>query len=116
MNHDDRPGRGGDETLDLGAASGASDDLPGTGTQGPQPPATEPGRPAPAATSGRSRGPRVGTIVWGFVVVALGGAVVASALGADVDMGLAAIVVLAVAGVTLVLGSVVSGARRRTHD
>lgn len=63
-----------------------------------------------------SRGPRVGTVVWGFLVVACGAAVLASALGAQVDLGLAAIVVLAVAGVTLVVGSVAVGARRRSRS
>jgi len=59
------------------------------------------------------RGPRVATIVWGFVIIAFGAVVLAAAMGARVDMGLAAILVLAVAGVTLVVGSIVSGARRR---
>ncbi|MGX1574892.1 hypothetical protein [Cellulosimicrobium funkei] len=59
------------------------------------------------------RGPRVATIVWGFVIVAFAVVVLAAALGARVDLGLATIVVLAAAGVTLVVGSVVSGARRR---
>lgn len=59
------------------------------------------------------RGPRVATIVWGFVIVAFAVVVLAAALGARVDLGLATIVVLAAAGVTLVVGSIVSGARRR---
>ncbi|KAJ8139909.1 hypothetical protein OY671_006896, partial [Metschnikowia pulcherrima] len=59
------------------------------------------------------RGPRVATIVWGFVIVAFAVVVLAAALGARVDSGLATIVVLAAAGVTLVVGSIVSGARRR---
>ncbi|MBN0040520.1 hypothetical protein JN535_10130 [Cellulosimicrobium cellulans] len=59
------------------------------------------------------RGPRVSTIVWGFVIVAFGVVVLAAALGARVDLGLATIVVLATAGLTLVVGSIVSGARRR---
>jgi hypothetical protein len=67
---------------------------------------TEPSSPA-------RRGPRVSTIVWGFVIVAFGVVVLAAALGARVDLGLATIVVLAAAGLTLVVGSIVSGARRR---
>jgi len=59
------------------------------------------------------RGPRVATIVWGFVIVAFAVVVLAAALGARVDLGLATIAVLAAAGVTLVVGSIVSGARRR---
>ncbi|WP_435738830.1 hypothetical protein V5D56_09830 [Cellulosimicrobium sp. PMB13] len=69
--------------------------------------------PDTAARREPSRGPRVATIVWGFVLFALGAAVLAAALGADVDLGLAAIVVLVVAGVTLVVGSVVTSVRRR---
>ncbi len=72
---------------------------------------------APGAGAGPGplprRGPRVATIVWGFVIVAFAVVVLAAALGARVDLGLATIVVLAAAGVTLVVGSVVSGARRR---
>ncbi|QJW37506.1 hypothetical protein [Cellulosimicrobium protaetiae] len=85
---------------------------------GPAPVATSPTahRPpgAPAEpTSPVRRGPRVSTIVWGFVIVAFGVVVLAAALGARVDLGLATIVVLAAAGLTLVIGSIVSGARRR---
>lgn len=69
--------------------------------------------PAAAATPPLRRGPRISTIVWGFVIVAFGAVVLASAFGARVDTGLVAILVLAAAGVTLVVGSIVSGARRR---
>ena len=73
---------------------------------------TVPFAPAEPQAPGR-RGPRVATIVWGFVIVAFGVVVLAAALGARVDLGLATIVVLAAAGLTLVVGSIVSGARRR---
>ncbi|MFF2268884.1 hypothetical protein ACFVTZ_11465 [Cellulosimicrobium cellulans] len=84
---------------------------------GPSLPATPTSPTAPAAPgespSPVRRGPRVSTIVWGFVIVAFGVVVLAAALGARVDLGLATIVVLAAAGLTLVVGSIVSGARRR---
>ncbi|WP_264032048.1 hypothetical protein [Cellulosimicrobium sp. SH8] len=85
---------------------------------GPSVPPTSPTAPVsptvPAEPlSPARRGPRVSTIVWGFVIVAFGVVVLAAALGARVDLGLATIVVLAAAGLTLVVGSIVSGARRR---
>jgi hypothetical protein len=64
--------------------------------------------PPPPAQSG----PRVATVVWGLVLVALGAGVVAVAGGAHLDVGLAAIVVLAGAGVALLVGSLVAGLRR----
>jgi hypothetical protein len=85
----------------------------GPAHDGPPTGATTGGAGAPSPAPVPSRGPRVGTIVWGFLIVAFGAAVLATALGARVDVGLAAIVVLAVAGVTLVVGSVAVGARRR---
>lgn len=104
-----------------GAAAGTSPaDEPWTttaraGNETPVPGSTAPPAVEPGTAAGRepSRGPRVATIVWGFVLFALGAAVLAAALGADVDLGLAAIVVLVVAGVTLVVGSVVTSVRRR---
>ncbi|MFI2702603.1 hypothetical protein [Cellulosimicrobium composti] len=82
------------------------------GQTGPTTSTGQPGPTGPAPVAPR-RGPRVATIVWGFVIVAFGAVVLAGALGARVDLGLASIVVLAAAGVTLVVGSIVSGARRR---
>jgi hypothetical protein len=138
-----RSAAGSEPTQPLGdAVFGPPDAMPG-GPAGPQDagappsgtdgavPSSAPGTPSAGDVSGTAtgpvaagrltspevpgppRGPRVGTIVWGFLVVACGAAVLASALGAHVDLGLAAIVVLAVAGVTLVVGSVTVGARRR---
>ncbi|SMF06230.1 hypothetical protein L603_000500001100 [Cellulosimicrobium cellulans J34] len=80
---------------------------------GPTAPAGQPGPTGPVSPLAARRGPRVATIVWGFVIVAFGAVVLAGALGARVDLGLASIVVLAAAGATLVVGSIVSGARRR---
>ncbi|MFJ4231925.1 hypothetical protein [Cellulosimicrobium cellulans] len=90
-----------------GAVPPAEPSLPGTSTT-PTVPAAPVEPPPPVR-----RGPRVSTIVWGFVIVAFGVVVLAAALGARVDLGLATIVVLAAAGLTLVVGSIVSGARRR---
>ncbi|MFE6236958.1 hypothetical protein [Cellulosimicrobium sp. NPDC057862] len=91
-----------------GPTSGA---VPSAGPSLPATP-TSPAAPAEPPSPAR-RGPRVSTIVWGFVIVAFGVVVLAAALGARVDLGLATIVVLAAAGLTLVVGSIVSGARRR---
>jgi hypothetical protein len=79
----------------------------------PSAPAATPAVPAEATVPAPRRGPRISTIVWGFVIVAFGTVVLASAFGARVDTGLVAILVLAAAGVTLVVGSIISGARRR---
>lgn len=99
---------------DPGPAAPAQDPGPAApaGQTGPTTSAGQPG-PTGSAPVAPRRGPRVATIVWGFVVVAFGAVVLAGALGARVDLGLASIVVLAAAGVTLVVGSIVSGARRR---
>ncbi|MFC8922360.1 hypothetical protein [Cellulosimicrobium sp. NPDC057127] len=137
MSQDDRrEPRDTDETLELGTAAtaGPSGDTAHDGTEHRAD--DRAGHPADDRTGGLAadqvgsgyataagpveaprppRGPRVGTVVWGFLVVACGAAVLASALGAQVDLGLAAIVVLAVAGVTLVVGSVAVGARRRSR-
>lgn len=97
-----------------GARGTGGDDARGTDRDDAHPAASaQGGAPDQGVAAPRTRGPRVATIVWGFVVFALGAAVLAGALGADVDLGLAAIVVLVVAGVTLVVGSIVSSARRR---
>lgn len=63
---------------------------------------------APTATDVR-RNPRIGTIVWGLVVVVYGVVVLALAGGADVDGESVAIVVLGGAGVVFVVGSAVRG-------
>ncbi|WP_069388239.1 hypothetical protein [Cellulosimicrobium cellulans] len=115
------PAPGAADPAGTGTREGAAD-RPSTGdptgsTTGSVPAAADPvaGDEPSTETVRPPRGPRVGTIVWGFVVLAFGAAVLATALGAHVDLGLAAIVVLAVAGVTLVVGSVAVGARRRSR-
>lgn len=83
------------------------------------PAATEPVTPAPAATAPVTpvteprRGPRVGAVVWGLVVVVLGIGILVSIAGFRIDTGLAAILVLGAAGLALVVGSLVTSLRRR---
>jgi hypothetical protein len=60
--------------------------------------------------------PRVGTIVWGFVIVAIGIGALSVSAGARLDVGLALIYLLAVAGGVLIVASVVSAARRRSRS
>jgi hypothetical protein len=67
---------------------------------------------APAAGSRRRR-VRVGTVVWGLVVAVCGVLALAVAGGAHIDGGTVAIAVLGGAGLALVVGSVITGVRRR---
>lgn len=81
-------------------------------TQSSSAPATH--DPTPVAPVERpERGPRVGTVVWGLVLAVLGVGVLAWAGGRHIDVDVAAIVLVAGAGVALLVGSIVSGARRR---
>lgn len=83
------------------------------------PAATEQVTPAPAApapvppVTEPRRGPRVGAVVWGLVVVVLGIGILVSIAGFRIDTGLAAILVLGAAGLALVVGSLVTSLRRR---
>ncbi|MCR6704147.1 MAG: hypothetical protein NVV66_05480 [Cellulomonas sp.] len=80
------------------------------------PPATasDPQVAAQAAEVERpERGPRVGTVVWGLVLAVLGVGVLAWAGGRRIDVDVAAIVLVAGAGVALLIGSIISGTRRR---
>jgi hypothetical protein len=56
---------------------------------------------------------RVGTAVWGLVIAIIGAGIIAMTSGAVFDLQLASIALLAVAGVAMLVGSIVSGARRR---
>ena len=56
---------------------------------------------------------RVGTIVWGLVITAIGIGIIASAAGAQVDVQLALIALLAGSGIALLAGSVLGSMRRR---
>lgn len=76
-----------------------------------QPHPQQPGQPA--AEVATRRGPRVGTAVWGLIVIAVGLGILAVSAGVMFDLGVALIVLLGAAGVILVVGSVVSSLRRR---
>ena len=100
---------------------------PGPGA-GAAPTETQPAQPAqaqpvqqeqaaqtaqPAAPAAVRRGPRVGTAVWGLIVIAVGLGILAVSAGVIFDLGVALIVLLGAAGVILVVGSVISSLRRR---
>lgn len=68
-----------------------------------------PAEPEPVA---RRRGPRVGTVVWGLVLAVLGVGVLAWAADRHIDIEFAAILLIAGAGVALLLGSVLTVGRR----
>ncbi|MFD2797273.1 hypothetical protein ACFS27_27190 [Promicromonospora vindobonensis] len=86
------------------------------------PPAQTPAQPAQAvqqvqaaqpAGAAAVRRPRVGTAVWGLIVIAVGLGILAVSAGVMFDLGVALIVLLGAAGVILVVGSVISSLRRR---
>ncbi|MFS0705902.1 hypothetical protein AB6N23_15430 [Cellulomonas sp. 179-A 9B4 NHS] len=85
-----------DATTDAGAADATTDD-------------------ADAAAPTRDR-VRVGTIVWGLVIALLGAGVLVIAAGYTIDLELAAIGLLVLAGLALIVGPLVANARRRTDD
>ena len=58
-------------------------------------------------------GPRMRSIAWGLVLALLGAVVIAVGLGVRLDLQLVFIGILAVAGLTLLVGSLVSGSRKR---
>jgi len=72
-------------------------------------PVVAPADPTPGAPARRRL--RVGTVVWGLVIAAIGVGLLAWAAGVAIDLQLAMIVLLAVAGTALLVGSIVSGAR-----
>lgn len=85
---------------------------------GPAPARSAPTVPAPTQSAeqtqaAKKRGPRVGTAVWGLIVIAVGLGILAVSAGVVFDLGVALIVLLGAAGVILVVGSVVSSVRRR---
>lgn len=59
------------------------------------------------------RGIRVGTVVWGLVVAAIGIGLVATVAGVRFDVELAVIGLVAAAGLALLVGSFAKAARRR---
>lgn len=78
---------------------------PGT-SKAPDPLTSEPGEPAPASA-------RVGTIVWGLVVLALAVLIIISQLGIVVLNGTYVLIGLMIgAGAALVVGGLLSARRR----
>ena len=71
-------------------------------------PSDEPVPSAPVAQ-------RVGTVVWGLVVAAVGVGLLSVAWGANLDAELALIVLLGAAGVALLVGSLVGLRRSRVR-
>jgi hypothetical protein len=68
--------------------------------------------PGPAPVAPR-RGVRVGTIVWGLVIAAIGVGILAFALDVTFDAQLATIIVIFAAGALLLIGSIATTRRRR---
>lgn len=64
------------------------------------------------AAAGRP-GVRVGTVVWGLVLAAIGAGILAFALGVVFDVQLAFIIVVAAAGLLLLVGSIATTVRRK---
>lgn len=93
-----------------GTAPGETQDGPGDGV-----PRTAEAWPAagPVEDTARRRQHRPSTIVWGLVITVIGSGILARALGAEFDNGLALIVLLAAAGVALLGTSIASAVRRR---
>ncbi|MDR1824645.1 MAG: hypothetical protein LBR27_04855 [Bifidobacteriaceae bacterium] len=63
--------------------------------------------PAPVKT-----GPRVGVIVWGFIIIAMAVWIIAVASGFMIDGQLALIIILAGAGAALILSALIAATRR----
>ena len=99
--------------------AGATTELPteaptGATTSGAGPTATAAvATTAPAPLPQQKAGIRVGTVVWGLVIAAIGALIMAYALGVSFDAELAFIVLLAAAGVLLLVGSLVTSRHRR---
>lgn len=103
----DDPGAPQEDTMSTPTDTGATPATPPpAGAPGP----TDPG-PDPAARPPRQL--RVGTVVWGLVLAAIGAGVLAWAIGVTFDVELAFIVLVAAAGVLLLVGSLAATLRRR---
>ncbi|GEA86210.1 hypothetical protein [Cellulomonas cellasea] len=93
----------------------SSDPLSAFDRPEPAPSAPTADTPAPEAEPQREpavrRGVRVGTFVWGLVIVAVGIGVLALSAGYELDVELALIVLLGVAGAAMLVGSLLKGRR-----
>lgn len=96
-----------DERTD-GGPTGADAPSPQAPPTGVQVDRHDPGERAPD-----DRGVRVGTVVWGLVIAAVGVGLIATVAGARFDVELAVIALVAAAGVALLAGSVAKSLRRR---
>ena len=104
--------------VDLRKSEGSPVVPPATPVQAAEPaPATaagtEPGTDPAVPAGGRRPVARVGTVVWGLVLTVIGAGVIAAAAGVQFDVELVAITLLALAGVALLAGSIVTSIRRR---
>jgi len=105
--HAPEPGLGADLGLGPAPAPAAPAPTPTPAAAGPADPSVTAREPRP--------GIRVGTVVWGFVIAVIGAGILAAVGGASIDVQLASIIVLACAGVAMLVGSLVNGARRQQH-
>jgi hypothetical protein len=96
-------------------ASPTDEPQPASAPAASAPAASAPYLPTPAGTGKAPARPpvRIGTIVWGLVIAAIGVLVLALAAGATIDSGLAVIGLLAGSGIALLIGALVSAVRRR---
>ena len=104
-------------TADLSAPEDHMDTqtIPALAADRAEPPSAANGAPAttPVPRRAEPRGVRVGTVVWGLVIAAIGVGLLAYAIGVAFDVQLALIVLVAAAGGALLVGSLVTGFRRR---
>lgn len=92
-----------------------TDTYPAATSAGDAAPAVPAAAPAPAplpAPTPTTRGIRVGTLVWGMVLAAVGVGVLALSAGYTLDVELAMIVLLGAAGAVMLVGSILKGRRR----
>lgn len=109
------PGRDEPPTTAAPAAAPVGATALATGTVAGSAVATQGSEPhgAPYPPDEGPRGVRVGTVVWGLVVAAVGVGLMAFASGLVFDVELALIVLVAAAGVALLVGTLLSSRRRR---
>jgi len=106
---DTRPMNHSEDTMTTPTTAGAPPTVPATPAETTAITTHDPG-PAPVAPR---RGVRVGTIVWGLVIAAIGVGILAYALDVTFDAQLASIIVIFAAGVLLLVGSIATSRRRR---
>jgi len=106
---DTRPMNHSEDTMTTPTTAGAPPTVPATPAETTAITTHDPG-PAPVAPR---RGVRVGTIVWGLVIAAIGAGILAYALDVTFDAQLASIIVIFAAGALLLIGSIATSRRRR---